>query len=84
VPPISVDTDHLLVDVEPKPELIAQRGEDVDYREPPIPHQMLPESDRYVVPSSPHAGSKGFFTRDASRRVTGIHTHGRFAPRVER
>jgi CubicO group peptidase (beta-lactamase class C family) len=81
---LTVNDDHLLLDARPTPELIAQLGEDIDYREPPIPLGMLPGTgDRYVVPSGPYAGAKGFFTRDASGRVTGIHDHGRFTPRIE-
>jgi CubicO group peptidase (beta-lactamase class C family) len=80
---VSVDGDHLLLDAEPTPELIAQLGDDADHREEPIPLGMLPgPGDRYVVPSGPYVGGKGYFTRDASGRITGIHEHGRFTPRV--
>ena len=71
---VTVDGDHLLVDYLPKPELIAQLGEDADYHEPPVPIGMLPDGDRYVVPSGPYEGSKGFFTRDGSGRIIGIHS----------
>ena len=80
---VTVDGDHLLVDYVPKPELIAQLGEDADYHEPPAPLGMLPGGDRYVVPSGPYEGSKGFFTRDGSGRISGMHEHGRYAPRTE-
>lgn len=80
---VTVDSDHLLLDWQAKPELIAQLGEDADSKEDPSPLGMLPGGDGYVVPSGPHAGAKGYFTRDASGRVSGIHTHGRYAPRVE-
>ena len=80
---LTVDHDHLVLDYEPKPELIAQLGEDADHREPPMPVGMLPGADdRFIVTSGPYAGSKGFFTRDASGHVSGIHDHGRFAPRA--
>lgn len=79
---ITVSGDGLLMDIRPKPELIAQLGEDADVREEPIPLGMLPGGDHYVVPSGPHAGSKGFFTRDAAGNLSGIHEHGRFAPRA--
>jgi CubicO group peptidase (beta-lactamase class C family) len=80
---VSVAGDHLLLDTVPTPELIAQLGEDADYHEPPVPLGMLPGAgDRYVVPSGPYEGAKGFFTRDASGRISGIHEHGRYAPRV--
>ena len=81
---VSIQDDHLLLDTEPKPELIAQLGEDADYREPPIPLGLLSgDGDRYVVPSGPHEGSKGFFTRDPRGRISGIHAGGRYAPRAE-
>ena len=79
---VTVEGDHLLVDTVPKPELIAQLGEDADHHEPPVPLGMLPGGDRYVVPSGPYEGAKGFFTRDASGRISGMHESGRYAPRV--
>lgn len=80
---VAVDGDHLVMDAEPKPEFIAALGEDQDHREPPIPLGMLADTDRYVVPSGPYAGSKGFFTRDEAARISGIHEHGRYAPRID-
>jgi len=71
------------MDGEPKPELIAALGADADYKEPPMPMAMLPGGDRYFVPSGPYAGSKGYFTRDDTGRVNGVHEHGRFVPRVD-
>ncbi len=80
---VAVDGDHLQTVWEPTAELIAQLGEDADYREPPVPIRMLPDSDRWVVTEGPSDGQRGFFTRDpATNAVTGIHTHGRFIPRV--
>jgi hypothetical protein len=34
------------------------------------------------VPSGPYEGGKGYFTRDASGRISGIHDSGRYAPRT--
>jgi len=80
---VSVEGDHLLIDTVPTPEFIAQLGEDADYHEPPTPIGLLPgEGDRYVVPSGPYEGSKGYFTRDDSGRVSGLHDSGRYAPRT--
>jgi CubicO group peptidase (beta-lactamase class C family) len=80
---ISVQDDHLLIDTVPTPEFIAQLGEDADYHEPPTPIGLLPgDGDRYVVPSGPYEGGKGYFTRDGSGRISGIHKSGRYAPRV--
>ncbi|MEO5985894.1 MAG: hypothetical protein ABIW50_06095 [Candidatus Limnocylindria bacterium] len=81
---VSVDGDHLCMEVAPSPEFIAQLGEDADHVEPPIPLRMLPDSDRYVVTDGPHDGEQGFFMRDAvSDAIRGIHVHGRYAPRTD-
>ncbi len=81
---VSIDGDQLLLEGTPKPELIAQLGDDVDHREPPDPLGMLSgEDDRYVVTGGPNRGSRGFFTRDEGGRVNGLHCYGRFAPRRE-
>ena len=80
---VSLDGPGLRMDGEPKPELIAALGADADYKEPPMPMAMLPGGDRYFVPSGPYAGSKGYFTRDDTGRVNGVHEHGRFVPRVD-
>jgi CubicO group peptidase (beta-lactamase class C family) len=81
---ITVDGDGLLIDGEVKPEIVAALGEDADYKEPPIPVGMLPDGDRWVVPSGPYAGSKGYFARDDAGRVTGVHQFGRYVPRFDR
>ena len=79
---IRVDGDHLLMDSSATPELVAQLGNDVDVHEDPIPLWMLPgPGDRFVVHAGPYAGARGYFIRDESGRVIGIHDHGRFAPR---
>ena len=80
---VAVDGDHLRTVWEPTAELIAQLGEDADHREPPVPTRMLPDSDRWVVTEGPSDGQRGFFTRDpATNAITGIHTHGRWIPRL--
>ena len=79
---IRVNDDHLLLESTSTPEVIAQLGEDVDVHEDPIPLWMLAgPGDRFVVHSGPYAGARGYFIRDESGRVIGIHDHGRFAPR---
>lgn len=75
--------DQLTSTVTPKPEYVEALGEDADYVEPPTPVRMLPDSDRYVVTEGAHHGERGFFTRDPdSGAVTGLHVHGRYAPRT--
>ena len=81
---ITVDGDHLLMDGKPTAEFIEQWGADADFEDEPMPLWMLPGTgDRYYVRSGPYEGARGFFTRDASGRVNGIHEHGRFVPRVD-
>lgn len=73
----------LVVRSTPKPELIAQLGEDADTEDEPFPIGLLAgEGDRYIVPAGPRKGMKGFFTREAEGRVSGLHVGGRLAPRV--
>ncbi len=80
---ISIIADHLCMEVAPSPEFIEQLGEDADHREPPISLRMLADSDRYVVTDGPHDGERGFFLRDPeSGAITGVHVHGRYAPRT--
>ena len=80
---IAVDGDHLRMEYAPTAQLIEQLGEDADYHEPPIPLRMLPDSDRWIVTDGSSEGERGFFTRDPeTHAVTGLHTHGRFVPRV--
>ena len=80
---IAVDGDHLRMEYAPTAQLIAQLGEDADYREPPVAMRMLPDSDRWIVTDGSSQGERGFFTRDPETdAVTGLHTHGRFVPRA--
>jgi CubicO group peptidase (beta-lactamase class C family) len=80
---IAVEDDHLSSTVTPKPGFIEALGDDADHVEPPTPIRLLPDSDRYVVTEGPHHGERGFFTRDPqSGTITGLHVHGRYAPRT--
>jgi len=72
----------LIIDVTVRPEVLEQLGEEAD-DEPPIPIGILPgDADRYIVPSGPAKGMKGYFTRDERGKVDGIHLGGRYAERV--
>ena len=80
---VTAEDGGLVVRTTPTPELIAQLGEDADTEEPPFPIGLLAgEGDRYIVPSGPMTGMKGFFTRDAEGHVNGLHVGGRFVPRI--
>jgi len=76
----------LRVNVQVKPEMretLREAGEDPDEPSPEIPLALLAGGqDRYVVPSGPAQGMKGFFTRDEAGTVVGVHLGGRLATRV--
>jgi CubicO group peptidase (beta-lactamase class C family) len=72
----------LIIDVTIRPEVLEQLGEDAA-DEPPVPIGILPgDGDRYIVPEGPAKGMKGYFTRDESGKIDGIHLGGRYAERV--
>lgn len=82
---LDVETDGggLLLATTPTPEILAQLGEDADEDWPPEPLGFLAGGgDRWVVTGGPDEGSRGFFTRDASGHVSGVHVGGRYAPRI--
>lgn len=83
---VSVNGNGLLLTSDPTPELLEQLGPDAEEHEE-MPLGMLRGNsvrDRWVVPSGPHCGSRGFFIRDGSGAVSGLHVGGRFAPRRDR
>src|SRR5436190_454571 len=72
----------LIIDVTIRPEVLEQLGEQ-EADEPPIPIGILAgDGDRYIVPDGPAKGMKGYFTRDDSGKINGIHLGGRYAERV--
>lgn len=83
---ISVAGGGLLAKVEIKPEMAAmlrESGEEVPEEQPPIPLAITSlDGDRYVVPTGPGKGMRGYFTRDADGHVDGVHMGGRLATRV--
>ena len=75
---------RLQADIAIKPETLRQlreSGEDVP-EQPPFTLGLLPGGDRYVVVGGQGDGMKGYFTRDDSGRVDGVHLGGRLASRV--
>ena len=83
---VGVDGSRLRLDVELKPEALAQlreAGEERPQDREPIPLGMLPgPGDRYVVPEGPSRGLKGYFVRAESGAIEAIHAGGRLATRV--
>jgi hypothetical protein len=68
-----------------KPETLRQlrqSGEQADATQPPIHIGLVPGGDQYVVTEGPAAGMRGYFSRDASGRIDGVHVGGRLASRV--
>ena len=68
-----------------KPETLRQlrqSGEEADATQPPIHIGLVPGGDQYVVTEGPAAGMRGYFSRDASGRIDGVHVGGRLASRV--
>ena len=58
-----------------------ESGED-EPEQPPLRLGLVAGTDQYVVVEGPGAGMRGYFTRDASGRVDGLHLGGRLASRV--
>ncbi len=65
-------------------ERLRAEGEDVDQEQPPIPIGLLPgEGDRYIVTDGPAKGMKGYFMRDESGEISGVHVGGRLATKTK-
>jgi hypothetical protein len=65
------------------PAALAELGEDPS-DEPPEPIGLLPgDGDRSIVTGGSAKGMRGYFTRDPSGRITGMHVGGRYATRAE-
>ena len=82
---ITAKDGQLIAQIEVKPEMKAvlrEQGEDADEEQPPIPLGLLsPDGDDYIIPDGPAKGMRGFFTRDDSGHVNGVHVGGRLATR---
>lgn len=50
--------------------------------QPPMRLGLVAGTDQYVITEGPAAGMRGYFSRDASGRVDGVHLGGRLAGRV--
>ena len=72
----------LIAEVEVRPEVLAELGEEPD-DEPPVPIGILPgDGDRYVVPEGSAKGMRGYFTRGDDGAINGVHIGGRYAAKV--
>lgn len=84
---ITAQEGALVLNVEIKPEARARleaEGEDLSEPQPPIPLGLLGgEGDRYIVTGGPAKGMKGYFVRDESGEIGGVHVGGRLATRAK-
>jgi len=82
------DDGGLLLKIKIKPEVLEQLREegqesDLDQEQPPIAIGMLPgDEHRYIVTGGPAKGMKGYFARDASGAISGVHAGGRMAAKT--
>lgn len=85
---VSADRGGLLLEVEVKPEALAQlveAGQEAPEDPPPFPLGLLPgPGDRYIVSGGPAKGMKGYFVRGADGAVESVHVGGRLATRTAR
>jgi CubicO group peptidase (beta-lactamase class C family) len=68
-----------------KPETLKalrEAGEGEPEAQPPFRLGLVAGSDQYVITEGPAKGMRGYFSRDASGRVDGVHLGGRLASRV--
>jgi CubicO group peptidase (beta-lactamase class C family) len=83
---ITPENGGLLAKIALKPEYVAkmrEAGEDEPDDEPPLPIGLLPgEGDHYIITGGRGRGMKGYFVRNDSGAVEGIHIGGRLATRV--
>ena len=83
---ITAQAGRLLAKIEIKPEMLAvlrEQGEEQPEEQPPLPLALLAgPGDQYVIPDGPAKGMRGYFTRDASGSIDGVHLGGRLATKV--
>lgn len=68
-----------------KPETLRalrEAGDDEPEEQPPFRLGMVAGTDQYVITEGPAKGMRGYFSRDASGRVDGVHLGGRLVSRV--
>jgi len=84
---VTADGGRLLAKIQMKPDFAAmlrEQGEDVPDEQPPFPLALLAgDGDQFIVSDGPAKGMKGYFTRDDSSRVVGVHLGGRLATRPD-
>ncbi len=83
---ITAKDGQLVANIRVKPEMaetLREAGQDPDEPQPELPLGMLSEDgDRYVITDGPAKGMKGYFVRDGSGTVSGVHLGGRLATKA--
>ena len=74
--------DGISLEVVDRPEVLEELGLDPE-QEPPVPFLFRAgDEDRIICSTGPYRGSRGFFIRDGSGRVTALNAFGRYTPRT--
>ncbi len=80
---LELKAEGLMMSYVEDPAALAELGEEAT-DEPPEPIGILPgDGDRCIVTGGSAKGMRGYFSRGASGRVTGMHVGGRYATRAE-
>ena len=80
---VELTAEGLMVSYVEDPAALAELGEEPT-DEPPEPIGILPgDGDRFIVTAGSAKGRRGYFSRDSSGRVTGMHVGGRYATLTE-
>ena len=80
---LELTAEGLMMSYVEDPAALAELGEEPS-DEPPESIGLLPgDGDRSIVTGGSAKGMRGYFTRDASGRVNGMHVGGRYATRAD-
>ena len=82
---LTAEDGRLVAKAEIRPEVLKEMPDLADdaANQPPIPLALLPgDGDRYIVPDGPGKGMKGYFIRNESGLVAGVHLGGRLATKT--
>lgn len=79
---ITAEGGGLRLEVETKPEVREQLGEEDPGEQPPFILGLLDKDDEYMVTEGPAKGMRGYFVRGADGKVEAVHVGGRLARRT--
>jgi CubicO group peptidase (beta-lactamase class C family) len=78
---ITAQGEGLRLEVEMKPEVREQLGEEDAGEQPPFVLGLLDKDDEYMVTEGPAKGMRGYFVRGSDGAVEAVHVGGRLARR---